>query len=207
MQRPDYDGVVCWDVFDWAFAANYELAVKKLKSNRDIYALSNINEIIELYVIYQIFTCNDLKEEYSKPYMEKVKCFIPVVARFFKQMKDENLESYFFSVCVHYVDEFWVLFEKFSCYDSVSKEAMKRFLMRDDIVLHCIIEHGRITDAYDLELADVLRHSNQTAEMIVSEFLEEHNNKHKKLFFPKSLSPREYEGILHKYINSEHPNS
>lgn len=207
MERPDYDGVKSWSVFDWAFASNYELAIKKLNSNQDLSLLSDINEIIELYEIYQVVTCKGLKEEYSKPYIEKAKSLIPVVARFFKTLTDENLESYYFSICVHYIDSFWDLFEKFSCFNSVSKDTMKKLLMRGDIALYIIIEHAKITDAYDNEIADVLRQSEQTAMMIVSEYLEEHNDRHKKLFFPKSLLAKEYEGILQKYIDSEHPNA
>ena len=48
MERPDYDGVKFWSLFDWAFASNYELAIEKLNSNRDLSSLSDINEIIEL---------------------------------------------------------------------------------------------------------------------------------------------------------------
>ena len=135
MERPEYDGVKFWSLFDWAFASNYELAIEKLNSNRDLGSLSDINEIIELYEIYQIVTCKGLKEEYSKPYLEKANSLLPVVARFFKTLTDENLESYYFSVCVHYIDSFWELFEKFSCFKFVSKEVMKKFLMKDDIAL------------------------------------------------------------------------
>lgn len=206
MVRPDYDGVKFWSLFDWTFASNYELAIDKLNSNRDLSSLSDINEIVELYEIYQIVTCNGLKEEYSKPYLERAKSLIPVVAKFFKKLTDDNLESYYFSLCVHYIDSFWELFEKFPCFNSVSKEVMKKFLMRDDVAIYRIIEHSRITDVYDNEIADVLRQSDQTARMIVSEYLEEHNDRHKKLYFPKSLFPREYEEILQKYIDSEHPN-
>ena len=95
MERPDYDGVKFWNLFDWTFGSNYELAIEKLNSNRDLSGLSDINEIIELYEIYQIITCKGLKEEYSKPYLEKAKSLIPVVARFFKTLNDENLESYY----------------------------------------------------------------------------------------------------------------
>ena len=207
MERPDYDGVKFWNLFDWTFGSNYELAIEKLNSNRDLSGLSDINEIIELYEIYQIITYKGLKEEYSKPYLEKAKSLIPVVARFFKTLNDENLESYYSSVCVHYIEGFWDLFEKFSCFNSVSKETMQKFLMRDDVALYIIIEHAKITDAYDNEIADVLRQSDQTARMIVSEYLEEHNDRHKKLYFPKSLLAKEYEGILQKYIDSEHPNA
>ena len=207
MERPDYNGVKFWSLFDWAFSSNYELAIEKLNSNRDLSSLSDINEIIELYEIYQIVTCKGLKEEYSKPYLEKAKSLIPIVARFFKTLNDENLESYYSYVCVHYIDGFWDLFEKFSCFNSVSKDAMQKFLMRDDIALYRIIEHEKITIAYDNEIANVLIQSDQTARMIVSEYLEEHNDKHKKLYFPKSLLAKEYEGILQKYIDSEHPNA
>ena len=171
MERPDYDGVKFWSLFDWVFASNYELAIEKLNNNRDLSSLSDINEIIELYEIYQIVTCEGLKEEYSKPYLEKAKSLLPVVARFFKKLTDDNLESYYFSICVHYIDSFWELFEKFSCFNTVSKEAMQKFLMREDIALYRIIEHGRITIAYDNEIANVLRQSDQTARMIVSESL------------------------------------
>lgn len=207
MQRPDYDGIMFWSANDWSFTENYSRTVEKLNSGKDFSVLSNINEIIELYEIHQIITCKDLKEEYAKPYMEKVKSLLPIIARFFRKLQDDNFESYYLAVCVSYVEDFWQLFDKFSCYENISKEAMKRLLSRNDITLYLIIEHSRITDAYDSEIADVLRQSDQTAEMIVSEYLEEHNNKHKKLYFPKSMSVAEYEGILQKYIDSDHPNA
>ncbi len=207
MERPEYDGVMFWSVNDWSFTVNYNRAVEKISSNQDFSTLSGINEIIELYEIYQIITCKDLKEEYAKPYLMKAKGLMPVIARFFKKLQDDNFETYYFSVCVHYIDEFWTLFEKFSCYESISKEMMKSFLSREDIAIYRIIEHSKISEFYEREIADILRHSDQTARMIVSEYLEEHNSRHKKLYFPKSLAPAEYEGILQRYVDSDHPNA
>ena len=207
MDRPDYDGVKYWDITDLTFGDNYRNAIKKLDTNRDFSSLTDINEIIELFEIYQIITCKDLKVEYSKPYLKKAEGLMPFIARFFKNVNDDNFEGYYFSVCAHYMDDFWALFDKFSCYEQVSSDKMRAFLSRGDIVLHYISEHSRITEAYDQEIADTLRQSDQTARMIVSEFLEEHTDRHKKLYFPKSLSADEYEVILQKYIDSEYPNA
>lgn len=207
MDRPVYDGVKYLSINDFAFSEHYRLAIERLNSNRNLDTLKNINEIIELYEIYQIVTCKNLKEEYSQPYLEKAKKLMPVVAQFFKTIRDDNFENYYNSVSILYIDEFWELFEKFSCFEMISSAVMKRFLSREDITLYRIIEHKKLSEAYNLEISDILRKSNQTAEMIISEYMEEHNDRHKKLYFPKNLSAEEYEGILQKYIDSDYPNA
>lgn len=205
--RPKYDGVKCYGNHDLSIGYYFEEAKKKLDAFDSNKVYTNINEVIELYNIYLIFTAKSIKPELVQPYQPKVAKLQPIVARFFKGIDDSNFVEAHDAVCFRYYDDFWTLIEKYKVYDRISDATFSFLLQSPETTLYKILAHKSIVQRYDAVLAENMRTSEQTAKLIFSKYLEKKDSKASTpCFFPNTLKPSEYESILDRYIDSVHPN-
>ena len=205
--RPDYDGVKCYGDHDWSIGYYYEKAKKKIEVFDFSKAYTNINEVIELYNIYQIFSARSIKPELLQPYQPTVAKLQPIIARFFAGIGDSNFLEMHDAVYFGYYDDFWTLVEKYKVYDRISESTFSRLLNSSEITLYKILAHKSVVQQYDTVLAEHMRVSEQTTELICSKYLEKKDSKAiTPCFFPVSLKPSEYESIFDCYIDSVHPN-
>lgn len=182
----------------------YEKAKKILDAFHDDRKYSEINQVIEFYNIYNLFMSKSIKEEFTKPYEKKVKHLMKIVAIFFKSIDDMSFAKQFNSVCISYIDDFWILFDEFKVYENVSENTFKYFLNEYQNTLYRILKHKNVVQYYDAVLSEYMRTSNQTAEIIIEKFLEKKDpNSKTSCFIPFSLKPYEFESILNKYLDSD----
>lgn len=201
-----YDGVKFYSDIDMSLGYYFEKAKNVLDQFKKDSEHDDINQIIELYNIYRIFTCPNIKSEYVKPYEDKVKQLMPKVACFFKGINDNSFLDQFHAVWKIYIDDFWSLIDKFKVYEHISEKTFQYLLDDSKTALYYILEHKRIVWHFDTVLAEYMRISNQTAEIIIDKFLEEKpKNTEINYYFPRSLKATEYELILDQYIDSEQP--
>lgn len=207
MKRPKYDGIRFYSATDLSFGANHEKTTKLLKELNVNKEYQDINEVIELYKAYQLIYADGIKDEYIKDYKTSANYALRIVAKFFKKINDETFCFYYYKVCIGYVDDFWKLFDKFKVYEKISNEKFKEFLYKPDTTLYKILEHKQIVYNYDNIIAENIKQSDQSAKIIISKYLEQKSTHSKvECYFPRSLKPIELEGILQKYVDSEHPN-
>lgn len=205
--RPEYDGVKYYSARDWSLGDHFERATVLIDSMDINKKHWDINEIIELYNVNQIVLSPGIKNEYSLPYHEKAKALIPLIARYFHSIDDSTFIDLFHSVCIDYLDDFWDLFDKYKTYENVSDSVFERLLNEPETTINPILEHKGIVKHYDKVLARFMRQSDQSARIIVGKFLEKNPSEAKVIYyFPDSLRPGEYEGILDKYIDSDYSN-
>lgn len=205
--RSTYDGVKYYSANDMSLGLNFEKAKLLLNAFANNKNYIDINEIIELYNVNQIITSSGIKPEYSKPYFDKAQKLLEIVARFFRSISDDTLLTHLHNVCVEYIDDFWLLFEKFKVYENISAPVLNSILYEPETALYQILKHRGIVHHFDEIIAEYMRQSDQSARIIIGEFLEKKSsNAHEKCFLPISLKPQEYEGIIEKYINSAFPN-
>lgn len=204
--RVEYDGVKFYSDFDMSLSYNFDKARKILEQFEKDIKYTNVNQIIELYNIYKIFTSKSIKAEYTQPYNIKVKQLIPVVARYFRGISDTSFLKQYHVVSVIYIDDFWELFDKFKVYENVSSGTFKTLINDPETTLYNILKYKDITRYYDTILAECMRKSDQTAEIIIEKFLEKKTQiSETNCYIPPSLKPAEFEAILDKYIDSEYP--
>lgn len=205
--RPEYEGVKYYSAEDWSLGHSFEKAKEILDSFVEKTDYCDINEVIELYNIYQIILSPGIKPEDSAPYLNKAKNVMKKVGCFFNGISDSNLLDNYKKVCIDYLDDFWTLFEKLKIYNIISDSVFKNLLHEPETTLFKILEHKEIVKKYDSTLADFMKRSDQTARIIISKYLERKSNgRGDNCYIPNSFKPGEFELILDEYIDSEYAN-
>ncbi len=206
--RPKYHGVKFYSKADISIGWELEKAEPILasfdasKDNDDvntILELFNIQELLDTGVVFSSWT-----EEVHNNYRKTCKKFNPILGRFFGNIDDSSFFHIQKSVSIGYLDDFWTLFVKYKVYKRVSPEVMRNYLEQPDTTLYKLLEHKELIEYYNNEFADVLRHSDQTAHILVMQFFEKDNGRY---HLPKSLLPSEFESIFLQYIHGDDTNA
>ena len=206
--RPDYDGIKYYGKNDMSIGWELENSEEKLQGFSSESKVENVNEAVELFNIAQLLDTGvylgKWDEDTYNGYKAKTPLLMKLCAKFFAEINNDNFLEIEESVCIAYLEDFWMLIEKFKVYEKIDKDTFKRFLEESNPKLWVILKHKRIVDFFGQELSDVLRISEQTPELIAHNFLEA--GEKIRYYFPKELLPSEYEGILKRYVESENPN-
>ena len=206
--RPDYDGIKYYGKNDMSIGWELENSEEKLQGFSSESKVENVNEAIELFNIAQLLDTGVCLRKWDENtyngYKAKEPLLMKLCAKFFAEINNDNFMEIEESVCIAYLEDFWMLIEKFKVYERIDKDTFKRFLEESNPTLWVILKHKRIVDFFGQELSDVLRISEQTPELIAHNFLEA--GEKIRYYFPKELLPSEYEGILKRYVESENPN-
>ena len=207
--RPEYDGVKFYSINDWSTGENLKKSAKILESFDENEDYKDINEVIELYNIQQLIESGvylqDWDEKKIARYKEICSLFRKIFGKFFGMINDENFQKITRSVCIDYVEDYWKLFAEFKVFERVSGEIFAIYINDPETALWILLQQKELVKYYGKELADVMRISEQSPRLIISKFLEKHDQKC-HYYFPKELVPSEYEDILTKYVNSDRAN-
>lgn len=205
--RPEYEGVKYYSKNDMSIGSELEKAESILKSLDVAKEYNDVNNILELYNIQQLFETGVVLSSWTEPeynrYCSLVKGFNSILGRFFGNVDDSSFIKVQSEVCISYIDDFWELFVKLKVYKRISTITMKEFLDKPDTTLYKLLEYKELVDYFDIEFAEVLRSSEQTARINVSKFMEKSKT---MCHLPKLFVPSEFEGVLWKYVHGEHVN-
>ena len=152
--RQRYDGIKLLESNDMVFGHYVEESMKYIDLFDSSKKFNDVNEVIEAYNVYQLLSHKHLKEEFVKAYATKIKVLMPIVAKFFKSISDDYFLKIYDEVAIGYVDEFWLLFDKFKVYEQVNEEKFAECINNPNTTIHYILKQKRIVEHYDDVLAD-----------------------------------------------------
>lgn len=201
--KPEYERVRFFDNADMGLSRNFEKAKSILANFDENQPCNDINDSIELYNIYQIFTSGGIKEEYTQPYSALVRKIKEIASRFFQQIDDHSFKEQYKLVCRIYIDDFWELFERVKLYERISSSTIESLLEENKPALYSILKHKKIVLQYDSTLAECMRQFRNTGEILIRKYLEKKDFTPNGYYIPPSLKTNEFEPILNKYIESE----
>lgn len=201
--RPLYDGVKFYSREDWGIGPMMKKAEAVLLSFDNNKNYVDINQVIELYNIQQLFdtgiTVKNWSEAQYEKYMQITDQFQKVLGVFFSKVDENSIFSAYETVSVLYLDDFWTLFEKYKVYNRISDSSFDKFVRSADVSLYRILKHPDVVKHYDAVLAEIMRSSLQAAPILCAQYLE-NNTVH--YIIPASLLTQEYEAIFEKYVDS-----
>lgn len=207
--RPEYDGIKFYSVYDWCIKEHLAKAAVILESFDENKQYTDVNEVIELYNIQKLINSgvdlDEWDEEKIAYYKNLRSSFMKVFGRFFGQINDTNFKQICQSVCIGYVEDYWILFVKFKAFKNVSSQIFADYLSEPETTLYMLLQQEELVKFYGNELAEILRISEQTPRLIIDKFLKKQNQECSYIF-PRELSPSEFEEILQKYIKSNTAN-
>lgn len=204
-----YDGVKFYGKDDLGNAWQLEKAEPILNAFTLDKQYADINEIIELYNIWNAINADialkSWTQEQCQRYKETVDTFSPVIGKFFSQINDSDFIEIVSTVSVLYMDDFWELFVQFNMFNKISPNVFETYLQSPNTTLSKILKHKKLVYRYGAQLANALRTSDETVRILTSVYLEKTESHY---FIPKEFSSKEFEAVFLKYMESErvHPN-
>ena len=109
-------------------------------------------------------------------------------------------------VDIEYVDDFWFLIGRFKVYERVSEDVFTIAIEQPDFYLFPLLKQKDIVYYYGQVIANHILKSCDSAELLMSQFLEVSKESKHTLWFPKELSGELKEKIILDYIRSEEAN-
>lgn len=170
----------------------------------------DINEIIELYNIQQLFHNRIYSIHWTKQqlndYSEIVSNFSKVIGEFFSGINIDTIESMFDTIYYDYRNDFWKLIEKYKVYDKISVEQFRKIILNKHFILNDVLKCKNIVKKFSGEIITYMEKNPFCAEIILSYYLEKHDRNIESLYFPVKLSNEKKTLILDKYIASNSSN-
>ena len=172
----------------------------------------NINDIIELYHAKQYIDNNlrldNWSNEQFESYKRKVQIIWSTINHYISSINIHNLESSLNEVMnedIRYVKSFWQLLNKSTIYKTIPihifVKLFKATRQKEDI-LCC----RNIVTFFNDTLKNLLLADNGTAELLLSYYAKIGNGRNNNIIIPKSLTLKDKEGIIDRYIDSDDPN-
>ena len=174
--------------------------------NKKEYEPADINDVLELYNIFQLFSSVVIKQEQKEKYSESANDLMGIIAKYFNNINNDNLIVILQEVDNQYCEDFWELFSKFEVYKRIDADIFNGILKQDGNICRRVLAHKKIVKYFGTVLAEHMRVSEHSAEIIIEKFIEKDERcKSEKIVIPSDLKPEEFEKILQKYIDSKEP--
>ncbi len=196
--------------YDGASFSNLEKAEKILINfveSKDY----NLNDIIEFYEIKQYIDNELYLPKWSPVEIENYKTISKrmwtVIVRFLQKINDTNLIDLFESLeCWTVQDSFWELMENLSAYKQISNITFNLLITNCKVNVRAILFNEKTVRKFSTELRNFLLSYEETAELLLAQYVEKHDREWRYLHFPQSLSLKDKEDIISRYLDSEKPN-
>ncbi len=203
----NYDVIKYYSDYDMSIGYYLEKAEPVIDAFDPAKEYTDINEVIALFNIQRLMNSGVVLKKWDSQTVEVLKYtsrqFTAKIGRFFAGINNDNFISFYRSLNPLYIGDFWLLFSQYNVFDRVEGNTFIALLSQEDVALWPILNYRKIVSHYDLELAEFMRQSDQSAELLLDSFL---SARKVQYCFPKALLPTEYEAIFETYIESEYPN-
>lgn len=169
-----------------------------------------INDAIEFFQIKRYFDTGARSKTWSdeayKEYKSKCDSLLSLTKRFFNQITDDNIISYYNSIEFDYHSDFWVLFDNCKLFSKISGEVFDALINGTstsprDLFLHknIVRNYGGILKRYIMQ--------NEHCITIVLHAYEQDYTDGEKLILPVELTGEDLCNYLESYIDGEQPNT
>lgn len=196
--------------YDGAGFSNLEKA-EEILLNFDEEKDYAVNDIIEFYEIKQYIDSEVYLPKWTPEEIEIYKSISKrmwiVIVRFWQKLNDSNLLELFESLeCWTIEDSFWEMVENVSAYKQISNTAFNFLISSQKVNIRAILYNEKTVQKFATELRNFLLLHEETAELLLAQYVEKHDREWQYLHFPKSLSLKDKEDIISRYLDSENPN-
>ena len=208
--KRDINRVVFYSKQDLSYDRNLqnaELIIENFNSEN----VFDINDTLELYQIKLYFDNNIYRSVWSKETKENytliVNSFWNTITAFFIKINSDNISKYFNSIDYEYYESFWTLISQLSVHKSISSDSLKEILKNSRFHIRQLLKQKNIVNHFSKIIKDFLMDSTESAELLLSQFEEDHIlSKKPKLFFPTSLKDSDKESMISKYLDLPNAN-
>lgn len=204
------DGVKFFSEHDLSGGQNLKMAESVLNTIVANSEYNGINQIIELYNIKQYLDRGLRLPEWDDAtfvtYQKQCETIPKTIGKFLAPIDGNNLSEHYDQLCVTYASDFWDLICKYKAYERVEKGTFAILLQKSNIVLWHILQQEKLVDYFGQEISIYMKTADESAELLMEQFLSESSGTSAKYYFPDQLTPQDRREILQKYVESESAN-
>ena len=210
IMQGNYNGIKFYNAADLSCGYYLKKSENILKEFDLEERFTDINRVIELFNIEEYFNNNLRLKEWTDAdfeyYKSITKEFAHIMAIFFSCINDDNFLQRLEEVDIDYIEDFWFLISKYKIYKCISEETFTKAIEQPDFHLHQLLKQKDIVYNFGQAIANHMKKSSNSAELLMAQFLEVNENSKKTLWFPKELSGELREKVILDYIRSETAN-
>lgn len=193
---------------DMSIGRSLRQAEQKLLELSSKPSCEDVNEALEFANILKLFRCGRGQQSWSPEYREKLngmaeKLKAPM-GKFWQGVTDLNFIEVWEKVDWQYRNDFWEEFANHKVWERVTPECFAQYLEKEPTLKNILCQKG-VVKRYDEALATHMKQRKDSAEVLLSGYLEDRKDQ-RKLYFPESLTIPDREKILKEYVESDQAN-
>lgn len=209
MKSNELNRVVFFSVEDMSGGHNL-MKAEKLLDNIALNKEFEINDLLEIYNIKLYFDNNLFLNNWSEKDKIKYKNIIATlwnkVRDFWINIDNNNIVSLIADIEFRYKNNFWDLINYFKSYKNIDKEIFTSILDKSLNNINYILVNKLIVNHFNNEIREFLINYKNSAELLLTKIEEQKTNKKDEYFFPKSLTLKDRELIISKYLDNDDAN-
>lgn len=165
----------------------------------------NVNDVLELFNVKLLIDngleLNRWTERQVADYKTKVSKFGKDIVTFFR--KGQTIDGVLFSVESVFVQDFWIVIEKFGLVDLVSEQALSEIFTKNPDVIENILHCEKIVREYESLISSLLCQYKNAANLLLHAYLINDEYSHTlPLYIPNDLTADQKCDIIERYLNS-----
>lgn len=195
---------------DLSVGYNLSLAEKRIKEISEGNIPSEIDGVVELWHIRQLFKENCRLQKWTDEEYNRLKTIVDgfdnIIAQFFNQINLDNSRKEYESLQCGYKKTFWEIIDSFKLYKIIDKDILSEILADNPNNLCYVLSCKGLVEKFKVAIREVLLNDNKSAELLLDEYTKKKDWHASQLFFPSNLTIADKEQIIDNYLDGKEPN-
>lgn len=167
---------------------------------------ADVNDLVEFYNIW-LFVENGVHDKtWSDEMLATVSDFKEYIIAAFSALVEVSWLATYKQLDKEYRPFFWEIVDRFNVACKITEETLEQAVSGVQYELVYVLQRKRLVKKYDGILARLLKKNENTAEWLLSEFVQQKDNSRSSFSFPSSLSLSDRESIISEYLDRLEPN-
>lgn len=209
MKSNELNRVVFFSVEDMSGGHNL-MKAENLLDNIDLNKEFEINDLLEIYNIKLYFDNNLFLNNWSEKDKTKYKNIIATlwnkVRDFWINIDNNNIVSLIDDIEFRYKNYFWDLINYFKSYKNIDKVIFTSILDKSPNNINYILVNKLVVNHFNNEIREFLINYKNSAALLLAKIEVQKTNKKDEYCFPKSLTLKDRELIISKYLDNDDAN-
>lgn len=205
------DRVCCFSKDDLFVGHSLEMAEKRILEVSEEGVPTDLEGIIELWHIKQLFENDCRLLKWTDDEFEKLKSstrgYYTIIANFFNGLNPTKIKSEFELLEWAYKKTFWEIIEAYKLYRLIEPETLREIVSKNNNYLREVLKCKGIVEKFKNVIREVLLNNFNSAHIILDKYVSKQDlHRDSELHLPSNLTIEDKEQILINYLQSDDPN-
>lgn len=181
-----------------------------LKNKINEKPIESINDILERHHIIKYFENGFKHPEWTEKdiegYESIIKGFKKNISHFFTNLSVNKILDFYDDIHFDYFKTFWLMINNHGTFKQITKPVLDSIFKKKKFKISNILYCKKIVSHFDEEIREHIMSNQCNAEILLDYFEASHDIPQQEKFFPKSLTLRDREQLVNRYLDSDNVN-